>query len=67
VPTSGDLGLGVAIFSYAGQVTIGLCVDRGLVPDVHELLTDITAELHHVLGVAGLATGSRDGGYRHGG
>ena len=49
VPTSGDLGLGVAIFSYAGNVTIGLCVDRGLVPDVRSLLDDIASELDAVL------------------
>jgi diacylglycerol O-acyltransferase / wax synthase len=49
VPTSGDLGLGVAIFSYAGNVTIGLCVDRGLVPDVRSLLDDIGTELDAVL------------------
>jgi hypothetical protein len=49
VPTSGDLGLGVAIFSYAGEVTVGLCVDRGLVPDVHELLDDVASELEEIL------------------
>jgi hypothetical protein len=49
VPTSGELGLGVAIFSYAGDVTIGLCVDRGLVPDVRQLLDDIAAELEEIL------------------
>lgn len=49
VPTSGELGLGVAIFSYAGAVTIGLCVDRGLVPDVRELLDDIGQELEEIL------------------
>ena len=54
VPTSGDLGLGVAIFSYAGEVTIGLCVDRGLVPDVHELLDDLAAELEAILSMPGL-------------
>jgi WS/DGAT/MGAT family acyltransferase len=54
VPTSGDLGLGVAIFSYAGEVTLGLCVDRGLVPDVHELLDDLAAELEAILAMPGL-------------
>ena len=54
VPTSGDLGLGVAIFSYAGEVTLGLCVDRGLVPDVHELLDDLAAELEAILSMPGL-------------
>jgi WS/DGAT/MGAT family acyltransferase len=49
VPTSGDLGLGVAIFSYAGDVTIGLCVDRALVPDVRGLLADIDTEIEAIL------------------
>jgi diacylglycerol O-acyltransferase len=44
-PTSGELGLGVALFSYAGAVTIGLCVDVGLVPDAAALLEDILTEL----------------------
>jgi len=49
VPTSGELGLGVAIFSYAGSVTIGLCVDRGLVPDEHGLLGEIVGEIEAIL------------------
>ncbi|MCX6397922.1 MAG: wax ester/triacylglycerol synthase family O-acyltransferase [Propionibacteriales bacterium] len=48
-PTSGDLGLGVALFSYAGSVTIGLCVDVGLVPDAKTLLSDVVAELEALI------------------
>jgi len=48
-PTSGDLGLGVAVFSYAGEVTVGLCVDRGLVPDPRGLLDEIVRELEQLL------------------
>lgn len=44
-PTSGELGLGVAMFSYAGTVTIGLCVDAGLIPDVATMLDDLLVEL----------------------
>ena len=44
-PTSGDLGLGVAIFSYAGEITVGFCVDKGLIPDVETLRADFVAEL----------------------
>ena len=44
-PTSGDLGLDVAMFSYAGEITIGLCADVGLVPDVDQLLDDLLLEL----------------------
>jgi diacylglycerol O-acyltransferase / wax synthase len=50
-PTSGDLGLGISIFSYAGEVTIGLCVDRGLVPDVRALLADVRSELEALIAV----------------
>lgn len=31
VPQSGEIGLGISIFSYNGQVTVGLMVDDGLV------------------------------------
>lgn len=48
-PTSGELGLGVAVFSYAGEVTIGLCVDRGLVPDERGLLHDIVREIEAII------------------
>ncbi len=49
-PTSGDLGLGVAIFSYAGEITVGFCVDKGLIPDVDSLRTDFMDELGRLLG-----------------
>jgi WS/DGAT/MGAT family acyltransferase len=48
-PTSGDLGLGVAVFSYDGSVTIGLCVDRGIVPNPKELLDDVLIELEQLI------------------
>ncbi|HEU4568190.1 MAG TPA: wax ester/triacylglycerol synthase family O-acyltransferase, partial [Marmoricola sp.] len=48
-PTSGNLALGVAIFSYAGEVTIGFCGDAAVVPDVRRLLVDVAAELEAML------------------
>jgi len=33
VPQSGDIGMGVSILSYNGQVQFGLVTDRGLCPD----------------------------------
>jgi len=48
-PTSGDLGLGVAVFSYDGTVTIGLCVDREIVPNPDELLDDVLLELDQIM------------------
>lgn len=48
-PTSGDLGLGVAIFNYAGKITVGFCVDKGLIPDVEALRADFIDELYTLL------------------
>jgi hypothetical protein len=33
VPQSGDIGMGVSIFSYAGEVQFGLITDAALIPD----------------------------------
>ena len=32
-PRSGSVAMSVAIFSYAGEITVGLMVDGGLIPD----------------------------------
>jgi WS/DGAT/MGAT family acyltransferase len=45
VPQAGKVGLGVSIFSYAGQVTVGVSVDAGLVPDPHRLVRAFHDEL----------------------
>ena len=45
VPLSGSIGVGVSIFSYAGEVVIGLAVDRLQVDDPHQLMEDVLAEL----------------------
>ncbi len=45
VPQTGKVGLGVSIFSYAGQVTVGVSVDAGLVPDPHRLVSAFQDEL----------------------
>lgn len=37
VPRGGDMGFGVAIFSYADQVVVGFSTDAGLMPDPHRL------------------------------
>lgn len=44
VPTPASLGLGVSIISYAGQVTVGVGTDAGLVPDPNEIVTDFVDE-----------------------
>jgi len=49
VPMSGSIGLGVSIFSYAGDVLIGLAVDRLQVADPHLLMEDVLAELQALM------------------
>ena len=38
-------GLGIALFSYAGKITIGLGADREALPDLHQLVKDFDAAL----------------------
>lgn len=45
VPMSGSIGLGVSIFSYAGDIVLGLAVDRLQVADAHLLMEDVLDEL----------------------
>lgn len=44
VPQSGELGLGLSIFSYAGQVSLGVMSDAARIPDPEQLVADIEAE-----------------------
>ena len=41
-PQSGELGVGVSIYSYAGSLTIGAVADRNLVADPHVLTSDFS-------------------------
>ncbi len=43
-PCSGDVGVSISIFSYAGDVTLGLAVDAGLVPEPQEIVDALHAE-----------------------
>ena len=45
VPTPGHLGLGMSIFSYAGEVGVGFATDACLVPDPEKLVDGFHAEL----------------------
>ncbi|MFY0584301.1 WS/DGAT domain-containing protein [Cystobacter fuscus] len=45
VPMAGRLGLGLSLFRYAGDVTLGVAVDAGLVPEPRVLIEDFEAEL----------------------
>ena len=44
-PCSGTLGMTVSIFSYHGEVTVGLMTDAGVVPDPDRIVAAFEAEL----------------------
>lgn len=63
VPQAGRLGLGVSIFSYAGDVTVGIMSDAAIVPDAERLAADIEAEFaaleHAVNSMSTMSTRAR--------
>ncbi|AMQ88651.1 WS/DGAT domain-containing protein [Marinobacter sp. LQ44] len=54
VPQAGDIGLGVSIVSYAGQVQFGVVADEAILANPHEFLDDCLSELDQFPG--GLST-----------
>jgi WS/DGAT/MGAT family acyltransferase len=56
-PTSGHIGMSVSIFSYRGEVTVGLMVDAVLVPDPDRVIMQLERELSALARLG--ATGSR--------
>jgi diacylglycerol O-acyltransferase / wax synthase len=44
-PTSGHIGMSVSIFSYQGQVTVGLMVDATLIPDPERIVIELEREV----------------------
>lgn len=44
-PRSGSVALSFSIFSYAGEVTVGLMVDAGLIPDPAQIIAGVEWEL----------------------
>jgi diacylglycerol O-acyltransferase / wax synthase len=49
VPAGGGIGLGVSIFSYVGQVTVGVSADARLIPDPEVLVTAFNEEVAELL------------------
>ena len=45
VPTSGPVGVGMSLISYAGELTVGIMVDSRLVPDLERLRQLVDEEL----------------------
>jgi WS/DGAT/MGAT family acyltransferase len=48
VPRAGKIGMGVSIFSYAGEVRLGIATDAGLVPDPETILEGYLNEFKHL-------------------
>jgi hypothetical protein len=44
-PRSGSVAMSVAIFSYAGEITVGLMVDGGLIPDPEKIINSFGREV----------------------
>ena len=63
VPQSGSIGVGISIFSYGGQVNIGLITDRGLAPDPDSIVAAFEEEFDDLLR---LARAENTGGQRNG-
>ena len=51
-PCSGEVGISVSIFSYAGEVRLGLAVDAGLVPEPREIIDAFDAECQELSALA---------------
>jgi diacylglycerol O-acyltransferase / wax synthase len=49
VPRAGDIGLGLSIFSYAGDVYVGIATDAGLIPDPQTIVDEFQAEIVEML------------------
>ncbi len=60
VPLGANLGLGVAIVSYAGGIFFGFTSDPDIVPDVAELPGLLHAALVELAGAAGVETGAAE-------
>lgn len=49
VPQTGDIGLGVSILSYGGQVQMGVITDKRFVPDPERIVAGFEPEFEHLL------------------
>ena len=49
VPRAGDIGLGLSILSYAGEVHVGIATDAGLMPDPQAIVDEFEAEIADML------------------
>ena len=49
VPQTGSMGTGVSMFTYNGEVQIGVVSDRSLIPEPGELVTIIETEFDRLV------------------
>jgi diacylglycerol O-acyltransferase / wax synthase len=61
VPQSGDLGMGVSILSYDGEVQFGLVTDRGLCPDPEAVIERFAHEFEKLVLITLMSPWPRDG------
>lgn len=54
VPQSGGIGMGLSIYSYAGEVTIGVITDEKRVPDPDRIVERFVDEFNRLLALARL-------------
>jgi len=52
VPTTGRLGIGVSILSYANEVRLGVISDEGLVPDPEEIIENFYTQFNQLADTA---------------
>ena len=50
VPTSGPIGVGISLVSYANDLTVGVMADRLVVPEINEVVALLEEELTRVMG-----------------
>jgi WS/DGAT/MGAT family acyltransferase len=59
VPLAAEHALGIAVVSYAGGMTFGLCADRGTVPDLDVLTDGIVTSLQELAEMAHATSAAR--------
>ncbi len=59
VPLAAEHALGIAVVSYAGAMTFGLCADRGTVPDLDVLTDGIVTSLDELATLAHTTSAAR--------
>lgn len=57
-PTSGSIGLGFSLLTYAGELRLGIAADAHLVPDAGALVACFERELDAMARDAGIASGA---------